>query len=1197
MAPITHRQRRRVDSDSDDDDPRGNPSFSQISNGAKRVRLTPRQESIKRESSELSSVSTGDDSEESDGDGISSAEGTKQPTAAPTQASPVQTQPVNTGNRIDGIRSHSGPDKYRPGAIVRIKLTNFVTYTSAEVRPGPRLNMVIGPNGTGKSTLVCAICLGLGEGPQHLGRAKDAAEYIKHGCREATIEIELAAPRGKRNLVVSRVIKREGNKSTFAINGKQVPGKKVRELVRSLSIQIDNLCQFLPQDKVSEFAALSPVELLQSTQRAAAPREVTEWYEDLKQLRSEQKKLQASNRQQQEVLQGLERRQENQRENVERMKERAAVEKRLKFLVKMRPLPECREAKKEFHEVKERKKILMQEEEELRAQIKPTLKAISARKEYYEKLDKAVKQRKTHLLKANTSAREYAKQISAVGEKMKDVTAKIEAEKKTSSSHVADLRKLKQTINRIERQMEEGAPEFDTVAYTEKIRDRVRQIREIEEKAGALQSKKEATVREYQAKRTNHATVEKRLNGLQFQDGQQEEKLRQMSHDSFKAWQWLKDDKNQAQFEKKVYGPPVVVCSVKDPGYASALEGLMARNDFCSFTVQTRNDFKKLQEILYQQMRLYDITIKTCSTSLSEFRPPVSDEELRRLQFDGWARDFISGPDAVLAMLCSENRFHATPVTLREITDTEYQYLANSPISMWISNKQHYQVVRRREYGPSATSTRVRYLRPATSWTDQPVDDEIKRELQNEIDKWKAEMDEAEKKVEEEKAILARLGAEHKAALNEKNQLEQEKAAKQTALTAFRALPTRLAQQKEKLEDLLENLENVKKEVESLRKQQDYVSLEKAVAVLKYGKFVDSFRRMHEDLLQAEIKSIEAHSDWLSLKNRNAEVTEVLEEKKCEIAQVAMRIRTMSEALRNALAKVREITSEAERDSDMKQVIEDIRDHTIEQLEAEIDSARARLDLTYEGHGTQLIEEFEQRQAQIDKLKERLEKSHTELADYDHGIAEVRSKWEPKLEALVQQISNAFSSFFARIGCAGQVSIDKAEDLPDENGHLGDSSNFEQWSIRIQVKFREHESLAVLNSHRQSGGERAVSTIFYLMALQSLSASPFRVVDEINQGMDPRNERMVHERMVEIACGQADSEESGGQYFLVTPKLLSGLHYQPGMTVLCIYSGEYMPQDYEKLDFRSCVLRMKDLQEKKRKRLIKERGENVEVAA
>jgi Chromosome segregation ATPases len=59
-----------------------------------------------------------------------------------------------------------GPGGYKPGAIVRIKVTNFVTYTSAVFYPGPKLNMVIGPNGTGKSTLVCAICLGLGWGPQ-----------------------------------------------------------------------------------------------------------------------------------------------------------------------------------------------------------------------------------------------------------------------------------------------------------------------------------------------------------------------------------------------------------------------------------------------------------------------------------------------------------------------------------------------------------------------------------------------------------------------------------------------------------------------------------------------------------------------------------------------------------------------------------------------------------------------------------------------------------------------------------------------------------------------------------------------------------------------------------------------------------------------------------------------------------------------
>jgi len=86
------------------------------------------------------------------------------------------------------------------------------------------------------------------------------------------------------------------------------------------------------------------------------------------------------------------------------------------------------------------------------------------------------------------------------------------------------------------------------------------------------------------------------------------------------------------------------------------------------------------------------------------------------------------------------------------------------------------------------------------------------------------------------------------------------------------------------------------------------------------------------------------------------------------------------------------------------------------------------------------------------------------------------------------------------------------------------------------------------------------------MALQSLARAPFRVVDEINQGMDPRNERMVHSRMVNIAC-----QEHTSQYFLITPKLLHGLQYDRRMRVMCIASGEYMPKEYRELDFGRCV--------------------------
>ena len=74
--------------------------------------------------------------------------------------------PITNGLQDEALHAQTSSKKHQPGAIVRVKLENFVTYTAVEFFPGPNLNMVIGPNGTGKSTLVCAICIGLGWGPQ-----------------------------------------------------------------------------------------------------------------------------------------------------------------------------------------------------------------------------------------------------------------------------------------------------------------------------------------------------------------------------------------------------------------------------------------------------------------------------------------------------------------------------------------------------------------------------------------------------------------------------------------------------------------------------------------------------------------------------------------------------------------------------------------------------------------------------------------------------------------------------------------------------------------------------------------------------------------------------------------------------------------------------------------------------------------------
>lgn len=77
----------------------------------------------------------------------------------------------------------------------------------------------------------------------------------------------------------------------------------------------------------------------------------------------------------------------------------------------------------------------------------------------------------------------------------------------------------------------------------------------------------------------------------------------------------------------------------------------------------------------------------------------------------------------------------------------------------------------------------------------------------------------------------------------------------------------------------------------------------------------------------------------------------------------------------------------------------------------------------------------------------------------------------------------------------------------------------------------------------------------YLMSLTELARAPFSLVDEINQGMDARYERAVHNALVEVTC----TAESG-QYFLITPKLLTDLAYHERMKVLCVANGEWLPE-------------------------------------
>jgi structural maintenance of chromosomes protein 5 len=238
--------------------------------------------------------------------------------------------------------------------------------------------------------------------------------------------------------------------------------------------------------------------------------------------------------------------------------------------------------------------------------------------------------------------------------------------------------------------------------------------------------------------RTKMDAAQKELAAFDTQEGQQFARLKNESQETAAAWEWIQA--NRDQFEKEVYGPPLISCSVKDPRYTDAIESLFKRNDYLTITAQTSADFQKLSDHLLGTMKLAAFGIRNSDGSGLNETPLLSAEEMRRLGFDGWALDFMDGPPAVLSMLVASNKLAKTAISLGDITDAQLEAITDAKVlNNFVAGTHSYSISRRKEYGPTAVSTQTKNVWPASHWIDQPVDTSGKIAIQSRIDSMKVE--------------------------------------------------------------------------------------------------------------------------------------------------------------------------------------------------------------------------------------------------------------------------------------------------------------------------------------------------------------------------------------------------------------------------------------------------------------------------
>jgi hypothetical protein len=580
--------------------------------------------------------------------------------------------------------------------------------------------MIIGPNGTGKSTLVCAICLGLGESPSLLNRAKDVGEYVKMGQREAEIEIELKAlpSSSARNPVIQRVIKKEGNKSSYFINGKSKTRGEVQNLVRSFHIQIDNLCQFLPQDRVVEFAKMQPVEMLEATQRAVGNPQLEQWHEELKKLGKEAYEHSTTFQTQQERHKALKERQEQEQAEVDRMRDLNEMKVKLKALQKTIPGLKYQLAKEKYLRFGEDLRIAERDLGRLKDELEPAMQEIPAYERYSERSQQNVLGRKEVVTRLGTEIERMKSRLKEMKDSIKDKGEEIKMQQDTRKQCNKNIMQQSKQLSSLESRMNDP-PEMEKIpTLNEKKRELERKRRDLngERQDLAKQTPEILALARESTRRVRE--IQQELEGLETVAGQRADKLRALSDGAYKLVEWLKKPENKARFKDEVYGPPLVSCSLNDKRYLKEIETLMNYNDWLFFTVTNTEDHSTLSKVVYDELRLKRVPIRAQLQTLQQKRVGYGPDLLDRYGFDLWAIDAIQGPDVVLASLC-DNNLHRTAMTSRSLSGSEMTALVNSPIQSYVTGGVVYSVRRRQEYGANAVSTNTVQVRDqAQYWTD-----------------------------------------------------------------------------------------------------------------------------------------------------------------------------------------------------------------------------------------------------------------------------------------------------------------------------------------------------------------------------------------------------------------------------------------------------------------------------------------------
>ena len=646
----------------------------------------------------------------------------------------------------------------------------------------------------------------------------------------------------------------------------------------------------------------------------------------------------------------------------------------------------------------------------------------------------------------------------------------------------------------------------------------------------AVEEEHEELTRKMQQPQHTVEHASKRLAVLNSVRGQRLAKAREVSKRQRLAEfdEYVRENANY--FVKPVLGPILTLMECADSNHRNMLSQSISNTVFGAYVTQTKADYDKIHATA-RAMKCDVFLVDKCTWS----EPDVS--HLTHLGVTHRLDQTFDAPAVIKTALCNVSSLHKAyalkpmpGAQVEKIVQTTEVRRAFTPDTAYASSTSRYDA--------SARSITVRDLRASNTFQGG-VDERERAEL--------------EKRAEGARKEVAALAKTKGVILDRRKRLEadvERVAARQKNLTTIasqvreeiRRLDGAVASARGYLERDSRATDVKKIERETKRDASSSLRSRVKTATDVVAATADAAGKTHE-LTERALRCKELHAQYEYFKDEWNTASETNNRLRDELRPAEEELRKLKDKARELRVPAMEATNgrdpgkDAELEARFAQWDNDlpILQESIRMIEDEADAIMCPNEA--------VLEDYRARQRQAEEIEAGLVGQERSLGTAVAEIDALRAKWTPKLRRLVDTINENFKRNFAAIGCAGEVRL--------REDPIGDRVDL--WKLEIWVKFRAATDMHILDAHRQSGGERSVSTMLYLISLQELTRAPFRVVDEINQGMDPVNERKIFKRMTDAA-----SKDSTPQTFLLTPKLLNNLKYTEDCTVLCIFNGPWI---------------------------------------